>query len=41
MLKAAIALWQQVLADGQDDRAVREADVRLPALRKELAAAAE
>lgn len=36
MLKAAIALWQQVLADGQDDKAVREADVRLPVLRKEL-----
>ncbi len=34
MLKAAIGLWQQVIADGEDSKAVAEAKRRLPALEK-------
>lgn len=34
MLKAAIALWEQVIEDGQDTKAVTEAKRRLPVLKK-------
>lgn len=34
MLKAAIALWEQVLEDGQDANAVAEAKQRIPVLQK-------
>jgi pimeloyl-ACP methyl ester carboxylesterase len=37
MLNAAIALWEQVLADGQDAKAVAEAKRRIPVLTKMLA----
>ena len=37
MLKAALALWKQVLDDGQDSKAVVEARRRIPLLRKRLA----
>lgn len=36
MVKAAIALWQQVMMDGEDEKAVAEAKRRLPALEKLL-----
>lgn len=38
MLKAAIDLWEQVLADGQDAKAVAEAKRRIPVLTQLLAA---
>lgn len=38
MLKAAIALWEQVIEDGQDAKAVAEAKKRIPALIKLLPA---
>ena len=34
MAREAILLWKQVIADGQDDRAVAEARKRLPELKK-------
>ena len=34
MLKAAIALWEQVIEDGQDAKAVTQAKRRLPVLKK-------
>lgn len=37
MLKAAIALWEQVIEDGQDETAVAEARRRIPELTKLLA----
>ncbi len=39
MLKAAIKLWEQVVADGQDQKAVNEAKRRLPVLNKLLSGA--
>ena len=36
MLEAAINLWMQVLQDGQDEKAVAEAEHRLPELKKLL-----
>jgi predicted esterase len=36
MLKAAIAAWNSVVQDGEDDKAVREAKRRLPVLEKLL-----
>jgi dienelactone hydrolase len=36
MLAAAIELWNQVLADGQDKNAVSEAEKRLPELKKRM-----
>ena len=36
MTRAAINLWKQVIADGQDKAAVEEAQKRLPALEKAL-----
>ena len=36
MLRAAVALWQQVLADGQDPEAVRQARQRIPLLTDQL-----
>jgi hypothetical protein len=38
MLKAAIDLWEQVIADGQDAKAVAEAKRRIPVLTQLLAA---
>lgn len=37
MLTAAIRLWSVVLKDGQNKKAVAEAEVRIPALEKQLA----
>ena len=34
MARAAIQLWKQVIADGQDQKAVAEANARLPKLTK-------
>ena len=37
MLKAALRLWERVLQDGQDKQATRQAQERIPILRKRLA----